>query len=270
MIAASHLPLRYIVVGPGVGDPVLYVHGFPVTGAMWGPAAALIEGERAPGRYRHVIPDLRGFGATPAPSDTATIGDFSDDLVHLLSHLREDRPAVVVGLSMGVIVALDLFARYPGGVRALVLVDGRANPDTPEAAATRESMARACLEARSASNFADAIGGRAFAPNAPEALREEWRRVMGATDPIGAAAGARALAGRADMRPTLPAIDVPTLLVCGDHDEITPPALMREMHESIPASRFAVIEGAGHMTPVERPREFADTLAAFLAGLPPL
>ena len=152
----------------------------------------------------------------------------------------------------------------------MVLVDGRANPDTPEAALEREQAARRCLREGSARVFADTLIDRAFAPEAPSALKRRWHTKMARTAAAGAAAAARALASRVDSRPTLQTIDAPTLLVCGSHDEITPPALMREMHEAILGSRFAVIEGAGHMTPVERPEAFAERLAAFIDSMAPL
>jgi 3-oxoadipate enol-lactonase len=261
----------------GSGDPILYIHGFPVDGSMWEDAARLVHDQR-PG-WMHIIPDLPGFGRTPA-REGLTIGQCADALAGVLGEGTEarggggteggwsdaGRGAVVVGLSMGGVVALDLFRRHRGLVRALVLCDCRAEPETPEGAAHRDEVAR--LAERGPAGVAEVVDGmlpKVFAPGFAGAGR--WRAVMAASSPAGVAAMARALAARPDSRPLLGGIDVPTLVLVGEMDEITPPEQMRAMHQAIPGSRFAVVPGSGHVPPVERPGAFAAELAAFLGGL---
>ncbi len=252
------------VFGRPEAAPVLYAHGSYVSGEMWKEAAEGLDGET----WRSIVPDLRGHGRSSV-SDSVTIADFADDCAALLDALGERRPVVFVGLSMGGIIAFEFFRRHRRRLRALVLVDTRPTPETPEGAIAREQLAQDAL-ARGSRAAADALIDLAFAPDAPASLKSRWRNVIETTPPRGVAATARALATRADSRPTLPAIDVPTLIVVGEKDQITPVGIAQEMHAAIPGSRLDITPGAGHMTPVEQPGAFQRTLAAFLDSLPPL
>ena len=120
----------------GAGRPVLFVHGFPITGAMWQPAV----GRLGPG-FRCIVPDLRGFGQSDV-SESVTIARFADDLIELLDDIGEIRPVVLVGLSMGGIIAFEFFRRHRDRLRALVLCNTRANAETAEGAAKREQVAQ--------------------------------------------------------------------------------------------------------------------------------
>lgn len=253
--------LHYETIGEG--EPILFIHGFPLCGAMWRPTA-----RRLPAGWRAVLPDLRGHGRSDA-SDRVTIARFADDLAALLDVLGETRPAVVCGLSMGGIIAFEFFRRYRAHTRALILADTRATPEPPEGVERREAMARAALE-RGAAAVVDMMFDQVFARSAPRSLKDEWRVIMNATPPAGVAAAALALAGRPDSNPTLAKIDCPTLVVCGESDEITPPAGMRTIHEAIGGSNFALIPGAGHVPPLEAPEAFAAAVGEFLRTLPPL
>lgn len=256
-VRVNGVTLHYEIVGEG--HPLLFVHGFPLSGALWQPTAAQLRG------WRCIIPDLRGHGrsaATPA----ASIAQFSDDLIALLDAIGETRPVVLCGLSMGGVIAFDFFRRHRGRLRALVLVDCRANAETPEGRRQREELAQAVL--RDGSRVAaDAMIGKLFAPQAPGSLRTAWHALMSAAPPVGVAAAARALADRPDSGPTLGRIDVPTLLVFGMHDQITPPELARQMHAAIRGSRLELVPGAGHLPPVEQPDHFIQAIRTFLSGL---
>jgi pimeloyl-ACP methyl ester carboxylesterase len=246
----------------GEGAPLLFIHGFPLCGTMWLPAA-----RRLPPGWRAIVPDLRGHGRSGA-SSTVTIERFAADLAALLDALDERRPAVVCGLSMGGIIAFEFFRRYRPCTRALILADTRANPESPEGVARREALAQAALERGSAAAV-DMMIDQVFARSVPQALKDKWRAVMHASPPAGVAAAARALATRPDSSATLAQIDCPALVVCGEEDELTPPAMMRAMHAAIPGSQFTLIRGAGHLPPVETPEAFAAAVGGFLRTLPP-
>jgi len=254
----DQVSIHHEVVGDG--KPILFVHGFPLSGLMWRPTVERLGG------WKCVVPDLRGHGQSGA-SERVTIKRFTDDLVALLDAIGERRPVVVCGLSMGGVVAFDYFRRYRERLRALILTDCRANAETPKGAMQREKLAQAVLRNGSVV-AADTMVDKLFARGADAALRRSWHEIMAATPPMGVAAAARALALRPDSRPTLAEIDVPTLLVFGEEDEITPPELARDMHGAIRGSRLAIIPGAGHLPPVEQPDRYADTLQAFLKTLP--
>ena len=244
----------------GSGEPVLLVHGFPLSGQLWDPAVSLLQG-----RFELIVPDLRGHGRSGA-SDDVSMARYADDLAAQLDAAGAKGPVTVVGHSMGGYIAFEFYRRYPERVRALVLVDTRAGPDTEEAAEGRREMAGRVLRDGSGV-IADALLDRLFAPAAAAALRERWNEVMAATPPVGVAAALRAMAERPDSRPTLPEIDWPMLVVVGADDAITPPEEARRMHEAIPNSRLEIIPEAGHMTPVEQPERFAEILHDFIATL---
>jgi 3-oxoadipate enol-lactonase len=241
----------------GNGEPVLFVHGFPLSGRLWDPAVALLQD-----RFELIVPDLRGHGRSGVSEDV-TMARYADDLAALLDVAGAKGPVTVVGHSMGGYIAFELYRRHPERIRALVLVDTRAGTDTEEAAEGRREMARRVLRDGSRV-IADALVDRLFAPPTPDALRERWHEIMASTPPVGVAAALRAMAERPDSHPMLREIDRPVLVVVGADDAITPPEEARRMHEAVPSSRLEVVPEAGHMTPVEQPERFAEVLRDFV------
>lgn len=244
----------------GRGDPLLFIHGFPISREMWRHAAGALSD-----RWTCINPDLRGHGQSDVDPEV-TIDRFADDMAALIERFGGGKPAVIVGLSMGGIIALDVFRRRPELVRALGLIDTRANAESPEGKQRRESVAETALNEGTRA-VVDAMLPNAFSPKFDPDLRDRWYRVMCATPPEGVAAASRALGGRLDSFPLLPQIDVPTLVVVGADDAITPVDTLREIHQKIPGARFEVISGAGHVPPVETPEEFVRILRSFLNSL---
>lgn len=250
----------------GTGLPVLFVHGFPLSGEMWHSAIDALLKQPGPARdCRMIVPDLRGHGRSEA-SDAASMTRYADDLVAVLDALGERRPVVFVGLSMGAMLGFEMFRRHRPRLRALVLVCTRANAESPEGVARRETVAQTAL-AKGAEPIADDMIGKLLARNATSALRQKWHEIMRATPPRGVAAAARALGARPDSLPTLREIDLPTLVVAGEEDTITPLEELRRIHDGVRGSRMVVIPGAAHLVPAEQPEAFAAELAAFLRGL---
>lgn len=244
----------------GQGAPVIFIHGFPISRHMWLAAAhALPQGWKA------IVPDLRGHGSSSV-HPSLSIASFADDLADLHAALAPGQPAVLVGLSMGGIIAMEFWRRYPHIVRALALCNTRSNAESPEGIARRMQVARTAVEQGSLA-VVDAMLPVIFGPDFPHQDRERWRLLMAQTSPVTVAAASMALAGRKDSAPTLSTITVPTLVVAGEHDAITPPSTLEAIHRAIPASTLKVIAGAGHVPPVEKPREFSAALNEFLRTL---
>lgn len=247
----------------GEGEPVLFLHGFPFTGALWDPVV-----ERLDGGWRCILPDLRGMGRSPATA-AAGMDDYADDLARLLDALGETRPVVLVGMSMGGYVAFAFARRHPERVRALALVATRAQADTEEGARGRLATADRVLREGSRV-VADDMVGKLFGASAPGELRARWHAIMAATPPEGVAAVLRAMAARPDSFGTLRELDGPVLVVVGEEDGIAPVEDGRRMAEAARAGRLVTVPGAGHMVPVERPDAVADALWRFLDSLPPV
>lgn len=241
----------------GNGPPVLFVHGFPISGEMWyATADALAD------RYRCIIPDLRGHGRSEV-SRSISMAEFADDLAGVLDAVDERRPVALVGLSMGGIIALEFFRRHRPRLRALGLINTRANAENAEGVERRRKMAEAALRQGTGAIVELMISGL-FGPGFPRDQRDAWQARMSATPAEGSAAAALALGARRESYSTLAEIDIPTLVVAGDRDTITPVATLREIHEGIRGSRFEIFENCGHVPPVEFPDRFTSLLREFL------
>jgi non-heme chloroperoxidase len=246
--------------GGGLLGTLVLIHGFPLTARMWEPQLAL-----AAQGWRVIAPQLRGFDGTPAASVASSVDDFAGDLVDLLDGLHIDQ-AVIGGLSMGGYITFALFRHAARYFRGVVLADTRAQADAPQAVAGRQRMLQAVRE-RGAAAAADEMLPKlvcdATRANNP-ALVDTIRAMMVGNSSDVVAGAILALMTRPDATPVLSTIHCPTLIVVGDQDEITPPALSEEMQRAIPGAELVVIPDAGHMSNMEQPAAFNAALARFL------
>jgi pimeloyl-ACP methyl ester carboxylesterase len=249
----------------GSGPPVVFLHAFPLNRSMWSPQTSALAAE-----CRCLTIDARGFGeSTAAPP--FTVDRYADDVLAVLDAAGIER-ATVVGISMGGYVAFALWRRAPARVRALVLADTRADADTPD---TRQRRRELIALARS--DGAAAVAERQLVGLLGKTTRERRPDIVDSVRAIATSASAEgiigaldALLGRADSRSTLATISVPTLLVVGDEDVLTPPKEARAMHELIGSaarSRLEILAQAGHLSSVERPGAFNAVLSEFLRGM---
>ena len=248
----------------GSGAPLVLLHGFPFDRSMWRGQASALGGE-----FRVVAPDLRGLGETPLGGNDVTIEVMAEDVAALLDELNVER-VVLGGLSMGGYVAFEFIRKFRGRVRALVLADTRPQADTEDGRRAREENAQRALKDGMAP-VVESMLPKLLSAETRERGGEVLKRVramMLGTRPEGAAAALRAMAVRRDQTDLLPSIKVPTLILVGSEDAVTPPEDAEAMNAKIEGSRLVVVEGAGHLSNVERPSEFNRALAEFLRSLP--
>lgn len=247
----------------GTGAPVVFLHGFPHDRSIWAPQLAALAGQA-----RCIAPDLRGFGASPA-GPPYSVDQYADDVAAVLEALRVG-PATIAGLSMGGYIAFAFWRRHRRLVRALLLVSTRPGSDTPEMIARRRAVAE-LARTSGVSAVADARApeqvGRHTRQRNP-ALVDSVRRMMARTPTDGLLGAIDALIARPDSTPTLPTIDVPTLIVAGGEDDIIAPAESTRMHAAIGGSRLEVLADAGHLCNMERPAAFTHVTSEFLSLLP--
>jgi pimeloyl-ACP methyl ester carboxylesterase len=155
----------------------------------------------------------------------------------------------------------------PGLVRGLALCDTRAGADSPEGAAGRETFARGALE-HGLGWVADQMVPKLLRPTPDPAVVKVVRHLIGAGTPAGVAAAQRGMAQRPDSTPNLATITVPTLVVVGEEDTLTPPAESVGMAAAVRGARLTRIPGAGHLAGLENPAAFTAALSGFLDGLP--
>lgn len=246
----------------GSGDPIVFLHGFPHRRTLWAPQlGALVD------RARCIAPDFRGFGESNGGAPYS-MDRYADDTVELLDELRIER-AVVCGLSMGGYVAFALWRRHAARVRGLVLMDTRAGADSPEGAQKRRDMIAMARE-RGSGAVADAMitgmVGKSTREKCPEIV-DAVHSMLESAPVEGVIGGLEAMLSRPDSTPTLSTISVPTLIVVGEEDVLTPPSESEALHRAIPDSRLEVIACAGHVSNVERSAAVNHVLSEFLASV---
>ena len=261
--ALSTVELAYI--DRGQGTPVLLAHGFPLDHAMWNSQI-----EALADRCRVIAPDLRGFGQSSLGDADPKVGvsmeRYADDLAEFLDVLKIDEPVILVGFSMGGYVAWQFVRKHASRLRSLMQCDTKAAADTDEARTVRLKMADQISEWGSA-RVAEIMGPKLLAKRSFEARPEvvaEVRRVVEATSPAAIACAQRGMASRPDMTSLLPSIRVPTLVLVGQEDVISPPAEMHTIADAIPNARFIEIPNAGHMTTMENPQAVNTAMRSFM------
>ena len=248
------------VVEQGQGHPLLLVHGFPLDHSMWQQQLEVLAH-----RYRVIAPDLRGFGLSDVTPGTVTMEQYADDLAALLDALKITEPITFCGLSMGGYVAWQFVARHPQRLQRLIVADTRAIADSQEAAEGRRKSADKVLQ-EGPGIVADTMLPKLFhkVAGAEPTYVQQTKGVMLSTKPEGIAAALRGMAARPDVTGQLGQIGVPTLVICGQHDAISPAAEMQQIAAAIPGAKYVEIAGAGHMSPLEKPAEVSEAITKFI------
>lgn len=242
--------------GPAV---VLLLHAFPMHAGMWRPQVEALSR-----RFRVIAPDVRGFGASGEPPAVLPMSTIAEDVWHLLDTLGIGK-VVVCGLSLGGYVAFELYRRAPEVFAGLVLADTRATGDTPEGREGREAFAQAA-HAHGMTWVANDMVGKLLRPGHEPGVGAEVRRIILDGTPAAVAAVQRGMALRADSTGTLATIEVPTLVLVGDQDGMTPPPVAESMASSIPGATLQILEGAGHLSNLDAPEAFTASLERFVAA----
>lgn len=249
----------------GPGPVVVLLHGFPLDRTMW-----VSQVEALSSRYRVVTPDLRGLGESPAPEGIYPMEDLANDVLELLDCLRINEPIILGGLSMGGYVSLAFAVRHPKKLRALMLMDTRAGADSPEAAKAREETARKIEGQGHVNDLVDSMLPKLFGKTTRETdpeLTARTEKIMRRTNPRGAAGALLGMAARPDRTRDLARIALPTLVLVGEEDVITPADEARRMAQALPNARFVSVPKAGHLAPLENPKAVNQALLAFLDSL---
>ncbi|MGH2707924.1 MAG: alpha/beta fold hydrolase [Actinomycetota bacterium] len=246
----------------GSGPLLLLVHGFPFDRRMWAGQLAGLSHLR-----RVVAVDLRGRGKSAGlVPDRPSIDAHADDLARTIVALGHDQ-ADVAAQSMGGYIAFALWRRRPEVVRSLILINTRAEADSPEARAGRDASA-ALVGERGTIALADQMLPRLLAPGAGSDIRALVSQMFEETPAETAAADLLAMRDRPDSTPTLTTISVPALVIHGEQDAIVSLQSAGSMAARIPGGRFVVVPGAGHLSPMENPEAVNAAVAEFLPGEP--
>jgi 3-oxoadipate enol-lactonase len=247
----------------GEGPAVLFIHGYPLDRSIWTHQTAALDG------WSRIAPDLRGMGQSDAPDLGYSMETYAGDLAALLDLLGADQ-VVLVGHSMGGYIAFEFLRRWRNRVRGLVLIDTRAEADSQEGRKGRDAAAATARD-QGAAAIAEAALPKMLGASTltGEPATVERVRTMMAETPVSGIVGALgAMRDRPDSTSMLADLaGVPTLVIVGDEDELTPAAQARAMADAIPGASLVVIRSAGHLPTMERPVETTDALVAFLEAL---
>jgi 3-oxoadipate enol-lactonase len=263
--ATTVIPTRDVTIGDtfvrisGQGFPLVFVHGFTTTSEFWKEQA-----EEFSKAYRVIRINLPGHGASPAPTSRSyCLEDFVEDVNRVFRELSIEK-AILVGLSMGGIVAQKFALKYRDLVKALVLVDTTSHGIGPDATA---DAFLAAADKRGLKKAVQDLSDISFSSSASPALLEWARREVIQTPEFVARAAVRSL-NDADTRGSLSQIKVPTLVIAGEEDRVTPPQESEILAKGISDSTLSLIPGAGHFSMLENPVAFNRILRRFLDGLP--
>jgi pimeloyl-ACP methyl ester carboxylesterase len=264
-----HGPIRF--VDAGRGPALLLIHGL---GGNWQNWQANLDGLAR--RHRVIVPDLPGFGGSPAYPGRVTMARYADTLVEVLDELGIDQ-ATFVGNSMGGLLSIEAALRHPDRVTATMLVCSGGIPLTtlrhravlrPGALALNTALRHERIRHAALRRPRVRLAIAARIVHRPH--RVEARYLSEALDGIGARAFGPVLraALRYDARPYAPRLNRPTLIVWGRHDRLLPLWMGRQLHALIPNSELAVWDDAGHCPMIEHPARFNDLVANFAGRHP--
>lgn len=257
----NNTAISYDDVGEG-RMPVIFLHGFPFDRTMWH-----IQLDFLKSSYRLIACDIRGFGNSKDEETTLSMDCFGNDLLNFMDNLSIDK-AVLCGLSMGGYIALNAIMRFPDRFSALVLCDTQCVADTPPEKEKRYAIIEE-IKAAGAAGFNEGFIKKVFHKDSLKNKKElvkQLRNIVFANSPHIICQGLSALAARTETCSALSSITIPTLVICGREDEVTPLAKSEDLHEKIKGSMLRVIDQAGHVSNLEQPAAFNKFLRDFLSS----
>jgi len=255
--------LHYEDFGRQTATPVVLIHGFPFSHAMWQPQIELLKS-----KYRVIAYDVRGHGNSEVGDGQYLIEFFVDDLIGLLDHLKIEK-TILCGLSMGGYTALRAVERNPERFHALILCDTSSEADTNEGKLRRSSTIKV-VKRDGVKAFAETFLKAVFTSESLENrvdIVQFIRDIIGSASPIGICGTLLALAGRTETTSSLPTMKLPTLILVGELDKLTPPSISQMMHSKLPNSELHILPRAAHLSNLENPEEFNTHLLNFLNKL---
>ncbi len=255
--------INYNERGMPQGLPVVFIHGFPFSGEMWNPQISIL-----PNNIYGITYDVRGHGQSDAGDGQFTIELFVDDLIAFLDHLSI-RKAVLCGLSMGGYIALRAVERNPDRVCGLILCDTKSEPDT-DTAKIKRSVTIHEVKTSGVRAFADEFvkaifWEKTFEKN-PSAIAF-IKKIICENTSRGICGTLLALASRTDTTPALASINIPTCIIVGEFDTLTPTSNALSLHALISGSEMHILPHAAHMSNLENTQEFNELLTTFLKKL---
>jgi 3-oxoadipate enol-lactonase len=239
------------------------LHAFPLMHEIWKEIVP-------PHEIRLILPDFPGFGLSPLSKSEISLSDAAQGLNKHLLEQGIDQPVVLGGISMGGYWCLEFIRQFPEKVSALLLISTRAGNDSPEAKQKRletaEKVEKEGVQFLLQTILPGLLGKGPFAhqPGIIQTLRQ-W--ILEAS-PQAVATAQRTMASRRDQNDLLPNIKVPVLVMAGEEDSLIPVSEAKLTAQAIPNGQIKIFQDAGHLIPLENPKEFQRSLEEFVTGIP--
>jgi len=251
----NNLTLHYRIEGDARNPPLVFINSLGTDLRLWDEVAAKFVD-----RYRLIHYDKRGHGLSDAPTGPYSIRDYAHDLAGLLDHLKVET-GILVGISVGGMIAMDYTLQYPERVKALVLCDTAPRIGAVESWNDRIQVVRQ----QGLAALAETLTGRWFAPVFASRHPAKYRGYLNmlARMPLEGYVATCAALRDADLREQAKAITAPSLVLCGSEDASTPPSLVLQFAVSLPNAHFEIIEEAAHLPCVEQPEAVAAAMDRF-------
>ena len=259
----SRTDLSIFTEGNLNNKPIVFVHGFPYDHAMWDKQIDELKSI-----YYCVAYDIRGLGQSPIGDGQYTIESFVDDLETIVSELELDKP-ILCSFSMGGYISLRAVERNESNYSGLILCDTRSSADSDEGKIKRAEGIKK-INTFGVKQFVNDFVPLCFAFKSITDSNEEYSLVLKkslSSNALGVKGCILAMAGRTDTTSHLSKIKIPTLLLCGEDDHLTPPDVMELMAEQIPGSQFEIVPGAGHIAPFENAAFVNNRIKKFLGRI---
>ena len=255
--------LSVFLEGNSKNKSIIFLHGFPYDHTMW--KAQIDELSE---NYFCVTYDIRGLGESPVGDGQFTMESFVDDLESTITELKLDKP-ILCGLSMGGYISFRALERMEEKFSAVILCDTRSEADNNEGKLKRAAAIKR-ISTEGLAPFAKDFITNCFGDDYKKNHKDEFEKRIAKSsgfNPVGVKGSLLAMMGRNDTTEYLSKIKIPALVICGENDALTPPAVMKTLAEKINGAEYVVIKNSGHMSPIENPEEVNKALRDFLNKL---
>ena len=252
--------LSVFTTGGKENPSIVFIHGFPFDHFMWDEQVKKFNKN-----YYCITYDVRGLGSSLVGDGQFTLESFVDDLENLIDNLILDKP-ILCGLSMGGYISLRAVERMEKKLGGLILCDTKSLADNDEGKISRARGIRQ-INDEGTKKYIEQFIANCFSERFKQTRKKEYESIVNRAkkyNALGVKGCLLAMAGRTDTTNYLQNISIPTLVICGEEDKLTPPDVMKSMSDKIKNSKFVSIDGAGHISPVEAPKRVNEEIEIFL------
>ncbi|MBU0473036.1 MAG: alpha/beta hydrolase [Bacteroidetes bacterium] len=235
--------------GNSQNQSIIFVHGFPYDHSMWDKQVEYLSQN-----YFCITYDIRGLGASVVGDGQYTMEKYAEDLFMIISELNLSKP-ILCGLSMGGYLSFRAVEINQNIFKSVIFCDTKAQSDTDEIKLIRANKIKQINE-DGLDAFVEGFVPTCFSSGYKTNYSDNYQSIKTlckTNKPIGVKGALIAMLSRVDSTPFLSKISIPTLHLCGEFDEMTPPNLMAEVASKITNSHFFVVPNSGHMSPIENP-----------------